>query len=62
MLEVLFAGNYSDPQQPNVLTKPAWTPDDLAKTIQKLKLDKAANEYGLATKFEDPHLHKPLDL
>lgn len=32
MLEVLFAGNYSEPQQPNVLTEPVWT----HKALQKL--------------------------
>ena len=32
-----------------MLTEPGWTLDELAKAIQKLNLDKAADEYGLAT-------------
>ena len=51
MLEVLFAGNPSDPQQPDLLTEVGWTLDELAKAIQKLKLDKAVDECGLAAEF-----------
>ena len=47
MNETLFAGNLSDPQQPDVMTEPEWTPGELANAIQKLKLDKAVDEYGL---------------
>ena len=51
MLETLFAGNPSGPQQPGVLTEPGWSPDELAKAIQKLKLDRAVDECGLAAEL-----------
>ena len=51
MLEVLFAGNRSDPQQPDLLIKPGRTLDELAKAIHKLKLDKAVDECGLAAEL-----------
>ena len=64
MLESLFAGNPSDPQQPDVMTEPEWTPCELA--IQKLKLDKAVDEYGLAAEMlkhlPDVYLQKLLAL
>ena len=66
MLEVLFAGNPSDPQRPDLLTEPGWTLDELAKAIQKLKLDKAVDECGLAAELlkhlPDLYLQKLLDL
>ena len=66
MLEVLFAGSPSDPQRPDFLTEPGWTLDELAKAIQKLKLDKAVDECGLAAELlkhlPDLYLQKLLDL
>ena len=66
MLEVVFAGNFSDSQQPDLLTERGWTLDELAQTIQKLKLDKAVDECGLAAELlkhlPDLYLHKLLDL
>ena len=66
MLESLFAGNPSDPQQPDVMTEPEWTPCELANAIQKLKLDKAVDEYGLAAEMlkhlPDVYLQKLLNL
>ena len=66
MLESLFAGDPSDPQQPDMMTEPEWTPGELANAIKKLELDKAVDEYGLAAEMSkhllDVHLRKLLDL
>ena len=48
------------------MTEPEWTPCELANAIQKLKLDKAVDEYGLAAEMlkhlPDVYLQKLLDL
>ena len=59
MLEVLCAG-------PLQLTEPGWTLDEIIKAIQKLKVDKAVDECGLAGKLlkhlPDLYLQKLFDL
>ena len=47
MLETLFAGTPETPLQPNHLTEEPWTLQELMGAIEKLKLNKSADESGL---------------
>ena len=47
MLETLFAGTPETPLQPNHLTEEPWTLQELMEAIEKLKLNKSADESGL---------------
>ena len=47
MLETLFAGTPERPLQPNHLTEEPWTLQELMGAVEKLKLNKAADESGL---------------
>ena len=47
MLEELFTGTPETPLQPNHLTEEPWTLQELMGAIEKLKLNKSADECGL---------------
>ena len=47
MLEELFTGTSETPLQPHHLTEEPWTLQELMRAIEKLKLNKSADESGL---------------
>jgi len=47
MLETLFAGTPETPLQPNLLGEEPWTLQELIGAVEKLKLNKSADESGL---------------
>ena len=47
MLETLFSGTPETPLQPNHLTEEPWTLRELMGAVEKLKLNKSADESGL---------------
>ena len=56
MFEKLFAGSPEAPMQPIHLTEEPWTLQELMGAVQKLKLNKSADECGLVA---DVFKHMP---